>query len=82
MVVTLFELAGLPFLSICNALMVNRDELAPPFFTSWRYRTDWIASLLRMGRTHFLRKLCSPLLRTLNELRRENGLAQFDRMSQ
>jgi zeaxanthin glucosyltransferase len=42
---TTAELAGLPFLTICDALMVNRDELAPPFFTSWRYRTYWIGRL-------------------------------------
>ena len=39
---TAAELAGVPFLTISNALMVNRDELAPPFFTSWQYRPDWI----------------------------------------
>ena len=79
---TAAELAGLPFLSICNALMVNRDELAPPFFTSWRYRTDWIGRLRNRAGYTFFESFGRPLLRTLNELRRENGLAQFDRMSQ
>ena len=79
---TASELAGLPFLSICNALMVNRDELAPPFFTSWRYRTDWIGRLRNWAGYTFFESFGRPLLRTLNELRRENGLAQFDRMSQ
>src|SRR6478672_10349689 len=37
---TTAELAGVPFLSICAALMINRDELAPPFFTNWAYRSD------------------------------------------
>ena len=79
---TASELAGLPFLTICNALMVNRDELAPPFFTSWRYRTDWIGRLRNWAGYTFFESFGRPLLRTLNELRRENGLAQFDRMSQ
>src|SRR6266567_6483163 len=79
---TASELAGLPFLTICDALMVNRDELAPPFFTSWRYRTDWIGRLRNWAGYTFLESFGRPLLRTLNELRRENGLAQFDRMSQ
>src|SRR3954470_1778197 len=79
---TASELAGLPFLTICNALMINRDELAPPFFTSWRYRTDWIGRLRNWAGYTFLERFSRPLLRTLNELRRENGLAQFDCMSQ
>src|ERR1051325_3637897 len=79
---TASELAGLPFLTICDALMVNRDELAPPFFTSWRYRTDWIGRLRNWAGYAFFESFGRPLLRTLNELRRENGLAPFDRMSQ
>jgi zeaxanthin glucosyltransferase len=46
---TASELAGLPFLTICDALMVDRDELVPPFFTSWRYRTDWIGRASATG---------------------------------
>src|SRR5579862_6358268 len=34
------ELAGMPFRTICDGRMMNGDQLAPPFFTSWRYRTD------------------------------------------
>jgi MGT family glycosyltransferase len=79
---TAAELAGVPFLSICNALMINRDVLAPPFFTSWRYRADWIGRLRNWAGYTFFECFGRPLLRTLNELRRENGLAQFDRMSQ
>jgi MGT family glycosyltransferase len=79
---TAAELAGLPFLTICNALMVNRDELAPPFFTSWRYRTDWIGRWRNRAGYTFFESFGRPLLRTLNEVRRDNGLAQFDRLSQ
>jgi UDP:flavonoid glycosyltransferase YjiC (YdhE family) len=79
---TASELAGLPFLTISNALMVNRDELAPPFFTSWRYRTDWIGRWRNWAGYTFFERFGRPLLRTLNELRREIGLAQFVRMSQ
>jgi zeaxanthin glucosyltransferase len=79
---TAAELARVPFLTICNALMVNRDELAPPFFTSWPYRTDWIGRLRNWAGYTFFEAFGRPLLRTLNDLRRENGLARFDRMSQ
>jgi zeaxanthin glucosyltransferase len=54
---TTSELAGLPFLTICDALMINRDELAPPFFTSWRYRTDWIGRLRNWAGNTFFESL-------------------------
>ena len=36
------EHLGMPFLTICNALAINRDPVAPPPFTPWTYRaTRW-----------------------------------------
>jgi MGT family glycosyltransferase len=29
---------GLPFITVCNALAINRDPAIPPPFTPWRYR--------------------------------------------
>ena len=36
------EHLGLPFVTVCNALAINRDPVAPPPFTDWTYRdTGW-----------------------------------------
>lgn len=40
---TVAEHLGLPFITICNALTINRDPVAPPPFTDWTYRTGWTA---------------------------------------
>ncbi len=32
------EHLGLPFITVCNALALNRDPLTPPPFTPWKYR--------------------------------------------
>jgi len=37
------EHLGLPFITVCNALAINRDAIAPPPFTPWRYRDAWWA---------------------------------------
>ena len=37
------EHLGLPFITICNALAINRDPVAPPPFTPWEYRDTWWA---------------------------------------
>jgi MGT family glycosyltransferase len=79
---TASELAGMPFLTICDALMVNRDELAPPFFTNWAYRSDRIGRLRNWAGNTFFEAFGRPLLRTLNDLRREHGVRPFEHMSQ
>src|SRR5918999_731577 len=32
------EHLGIPFVTVCNALAINRDPIAPPAFSGWRYR--------------------------------------------
>jgi zeaxanthin glucosyltransferase len=39
------EHLGLPFVTVCNALPINRDPVAPPPFTPWGYRTGPLARL-------------------------------------
>jgi len=36
---------GLPFVTVCNALAINRDSVAPPPFSPWAYRDTWWAPL-------------------------------------
>lgn len=40
---------GIPFVTICNALALNREPGVPPPFTSWSFRTGFAAGL----RNHF-----------------------------
>ena len=37
------ERLGLPFVTICNALMLNMELAVPPFFRPWLPRTEWWA---------------------------------------
>ena len=38
------EHLGLPFITICNALAINRDPIAPPPFSPWAYRASRVAA--------------------------------------
>ena len=31
---------GIPFVTVCNALPINRDPIAPPAFSPWQYRAS------------------------------------------
>ena len=37
------EHLGIPFVTVCNALAINRDPVAPPPFTDWTYRNLAVA---------------------------------------
>jgi hypothetical protein len=44
------EHMGLPFITICNALAINRDPVAPPPFTPWSYHdTRWARLRNQLG---------------------------------
>ena len=44
------EHVGIPFVTICNALPVNRDPIAPPAFSPWQYRkAGWASARNRVG---------------------------------
>jgi zeaxanthin glucosyltransferase len=40
---TIAELLQIPFVTICNALPINREPSVPPFFTNWTYQDTWWA---------------------------------------
>ncbi len=65
------ERLGLPFITICNALAINRDPVAPPPFTPWRYRkTQWAMVRNRVG---YIASdwVTRPVARAVNEYRRK-----------
>jgi zeaxanthin glucosyltransferase len=43
------EHLAIPFVTICNALAINRDISVPPPFTPWSYRDAWWATLRNCG---------------------------------
>lgn len=42
---TIADFLNLPFITVCNALPINRDPNVPPCFTHWRYKNVWWAKL-------------------------------------
>jgi zeaxanthin glucosyltransferase len=42
---TLAQRLGLPFITICNALALNREAAVPPPFTAWPYRDTGLAQV-------------------------------------
>ncbi len=40
---TIADFLNLPFITICNALLINREAGVPPYFTQWSYSKAWWA---------------------------------------
>jgi len=69
------EYLGLPFVTICNALAINRDPMAPPPFSPWTYWdspfaqwrnrlgyriSDWLTSPIAEAVAHYRREWNLP----------------------
>jgi MGT family glycosyltransferase len=71
---TIAEHLGLPFVTVCNALMLNREPDVPPPFTPWKYRPD----LLGRSRNRLGYAISGRMLRPVSKLvaahRRKWGL--------
>jgi zeaxanthin glucosyltransferase len=71
---TVAEQLGLPFITICNALPVNREAAVPPYFTNWQPSgKPWARWRNQLGNA-LLDRLAAPLWRDLQEQRLRRGL--------
>lgn len=68
------EHLGLPFVTICNALLLNRETSVPPPFTPWHYRDVWWARLRNRAGYEVSDKLLLPVRSVLRRYRRQWNL--------
>ena len=71
---TIAELLDLPWISVCSALLFNREESIPPIFTHWRYsQSSWAIARNRAGYA-LSSLLARPVLNVLVEYRQKCNL--------
>lgn len=76
---TVADLLGLPFITIANALPVNREPAVPPYFTGWLpSNRPWARWRNQLGNA-LLDRLTEPLWRDLQEQRERCGLKRHRR---
>ncbi len=72
---TASDLAGLPWITVCNALMIEEEPSVPPVVLPWRYgRSAWARMRNRFGHWMLGRAL-RPIRTDINAFRRRGGLA-------
>ncbi len=67
---TIAEHLGLPFVTICNALPLNRESAVPPPFTSWPTGDEWWQELRNEMGYAVSARVMSPVTRVVAQYRR------------
>lgn len=71
------EFLGIPFVTVCNALALNREPDVPPPFTGWAYsRSAWARVRNSVGYAVYDR-IMAPVMNILNAWRKRWGLASL-----
>lgn len=78
---TVADQLGLPFATVCNALLLHTDSMAPPFFTHWQPQDTWWAMIRNQIAWVGLNRLYAPILARIQDHRRRLGLPVPARMA-
>jgi MGT family glycosyltransferase len=74
---TIAEYLGIPFITICNALVVNPEVGVPPYFTSWSYSSAWWARLRNQAGYSMMKRFTRPITQVLDEYRQRWSLPLY-----
>ncbi|MEH2292244.1 glycosyltransferase [Nostoc sp.] len=77
---TIAEFLKIPFITVCSAVVLNREPSIPPFFTTWKYSPGgWARLRNQMGYT-LVNSVVKPLEDLINEYRREWKLPLYSNL--
>jgi MGT family glycosyltransferase len=71
---TIAELLKLPFVTLCNALMLDPDPNVPPALTPWNYDPTWLGRIRNQCGNKFFELIGFPLKNILEDFRRQHNL--------
>ena len=72
---TIAEHLGIPFVTVCNALALNREPDVPPPFTGWDYRPGLLSRLRNAGAYSVFDRLLNPVNAVVRAYRKQWKLA-------
>ena len=71
---TVAEHTNIPFISVCSAVMLNRDITVPPFVTSWNYEPTWQGILRNRAGYALLAQIGKPIGTVIQTYRQQWNL--------
>jgi zeaxanthin glucosyltransferase len=75
---TIAQELGVPFVTVCNAMMLHRDPMIPPFFTTWKYSRSPLAMLRNRLAYTLIARVTRPAVEPVNQYRRRLGLRVYN----
>lgn len=71
---TIAEFLDIPFITVCCALLLNRETSIPPGFTNWNYNTSFQAYLRNQMGYLMVKPLIQPIVELVNSHRKKYKL--------
>jgi zeaxanthin glucosyltransferase len=71
---TIAEHLKLPFITVCNALLLNSEPTVPPTLLGWDYDPSWLGQLRNQLGTNLLKLAGVPVQLIINQYREKWGL--------
>jgi zeaxanthin glucosyltransferase len=71
---TIAEICQIPFITICSAVVLNREPSVPPIITNWNYNSAWWATLRNKLGYKLLNRATRPTMDLINNYRKEKNL--------
>lgn len=68
------ESLGMPFITVCSAIVLNYEPGVPPHFTNWRYNPAWWALLRNHVGYKLLKSVSKPIGEVIAEYRQNHNL--------
>lgn len=68
---TIADFLEIPFVTVCSAVVLNREPSIPPFFTTWKYSPASWARLRNTIGYQLLGRITKPLTDLIEDYRRE-----------
>ncbi len=73
------EYLGIPFISVCSALVLNQEDDVPPFVTPWSYNQAWWARLRNRAGYSLINRIAQPIREVIFEYRQRWKLPPYSR---
>ena len=74
---TVADFLEIPFVTVCSAVVLNREPSIPPFNTNWPYDPSWWGYLRNKLGYQLLNRVAKPITDALNEYRQEHHLPLY-----
>jgi zeaxanthin glucosyltransferase len=68
---TVADFLEIPFITLCSAVVLNREETVPPYNTPWSYNPAWWARLRNRMAYSLLSRITKPLRELITDYRQE-----------